>query len=167
MSTQSLAAKPAVSVGKQPRLADIDAFLAEKRLALVGVSRNPKDYSRLLMRELLQRGYDVVPVNPVAQEIEGRKSVARVQEIAPGLAAALLVTAPKTTESVVHDCIGAGVRFLWIRSAESATVPVLNLCRASGMRVVAGECPFMFLPNADFIHRFHGGLRKLVRTYPR
>ena len=41
-------------------------FLAQRRIALVGVSRNPRDLSRTLFRELRRRGYDVVPVNPDA-----------------------------------------------------------------------------------------------------
>ena len=40
------------------------AFLATRRFAVVGVSRNEKDFSRYLLRELLARGYDAVPVNP-------------------------------------------------------------------------------------------------------
>ena len=39
-------------------------FLAQRRIALVGVSRDPRDLSRTLFRELRRRGYDVVPVNP-------------------------------------------------------------------------------------------------------
>ena len=44
--------------------ARIDDFLSRKRLALVGVSRNPQDFTRSMFREFRRRGYDVVPVNP-------------------------------------------------------------------------------------------------------
>ena len=47
-------------------LRQIDDFLALKRIAVVGVSHEPKDFSRLLFRELKQRGYDLVPVHPRA-----------------------------------------------------------------------------------------------------
>ena len=42
----------------------IDSFLSCRRIAVVGVSRDPKDFSRAVLRELLKRGYDVVPVSP-------------------------------------------------------------------------------------------------------
>jgi predicted CoA-binding protein len=42
----------------------IDAFLASKRIAFIGLSHNPKDFSRHLFREFVEHGYDVVPVNP-------------------------------------------------------------------------------------------------------
>ena len=58
-------------------------FLSQKRLAFVGVSRQPKDYSRALFREFGARGYDAVPVNPAIAEIEGCRCFARVQDIEP------------------------------------------------------------------------------------
>jgi len=50
---------------------DIEDFLAQKRLVMVGVSRNPKDFSRGLFRDLRRRGYDMVPVNPRVSVVEG------------------------------------------------------------------------------------------------
>jgi predicted CoA-binding protein len=41
---------------------------------MVGVSRNPKDFSPGLFRDLRRRGYDMVPVNPLIMELEGQKS---------------------------------------------------------------------------------------------
>ena len=58
-------------------------FLAHRRLAFVGVSRNPDYFSRHLLWELLNRDYDVAPVNPALAEVEARKCYRRVQEIAP------------------------------------------------------------------------------------
>ena len=44
------------------------AFLGARRIAVVGVSRNEKDFSRYVLRELARRGHDVVPVNPALAE---------------------------------------------------------------------------------------------------
>jgi predicted CoA-binding protein len=40
------------------------AFLTHRRMAVVGVSRDPYDFSRTVVAELTRCGYDVVPVNP-------------------------------------------------------------------------------------------------------
>jgi predicted CoA-binding protein len=64
-------------------LEDITKFLECKRVAFVGVSRDPQHLSRALFREFLGRGYDPVPVNPQATEIEGRNCFARLSDIAP------------------------------------------------------------------------------------
>src|ERR1035438_4353633 len=54
-------------------LEDITKFLACKRVALVGVSRNPHHFSRALMGEFLAKGYDAVPINPNCTEIQETK----------------------------------------------------------------------------------------------
>ena len=54
-------------------IGQIDGFLALKRIAVVGVSRNPKEISYTLWQELRQRRYDAVPVNPAATEIDGKR----------------------------------------------------------------------------------------------
>ena len=51
----------------------IQDFLDHKRVAVVGVSRESRDFSRGLFREFVKRGYDMVPVNPDSKEIEGRQ----------------------------------------------------------------------------------------------
>src|SRR5690349_258401 len=95
----------------------IQEFLGQKRLAIVGVSKQPKDFSRSLFREFQRRGYDAVPVNPDATEIEGRPCFARVQDIQPPVTAALLMTSPAATDQVVLDCAAAGVRQVWMYRA--------------------------------------------------
>src|SRR6516165_8758611 len=94
-------------------LATIQDFLAQKRFAFVGISRDPKDFSASLFREFRKRGYDVVPVNPKASEILGKQSFARVQDIQPPVDSVLVMTSPEVAETVVADCVAAKVRRIW------------------------------------------------------
>jgi predicted CoA-binding protein len=138
-------------------------FLASRRIAVVGVSRNEKDFSRALLRELLRRGCDVVPVNPSLAEAEGRRAYGRVSEIEPPVDAALLLTSPAATDAVLPDVLAAGVRRVWFHRGAgpgSATPAALALCETSGVEVVHDLCPFMALPDAGFPHRLHGFLRR-------
>ena len=59
----------------------IQEFLAVPRLAMVGVSTNEKHFSRLLYREFLKNGYEVVPVNPHANDIAGVTAFPKLSEI--------------------------------------------------------------------------------------
>lgn len=148
----------------------IDDFLAQKRIAVVGVSRNPADFSRSLFRELHQRGYDLVPVNPEVSYIEDELCFARVQDIQPPVEAVLIMTPPQATEQVVRDCAAAGIKRVWLhRGAGQGAVSqeALDFCRQRDLQVVPGYCPFMFLPDTGFIHRAHGLVLKLVGAYPR
>ena len=139
------------------------AFLAARRLAVVGVSRNEKDFSRMLFRELLRRGYDVVPVNPSLAEAEGRRAFRLVSEIDPPVEAALFLTAPASTDAALRDALQAGVRKIWLHrggGAGAGTPAALALCEASGVEAVHDLCPFMALPGASLVHRVHGFFRR-------
>jgi predicted CoA-binding protein len=148
----------------------IEDFLAQKRIAMAGISRDPANFSVKLFEELCRRGYDVVPVNPNAAEVQGRRCFARVQDIQPPVEAALLMTSPEATETVVNDCAEAGVQRVWMYRAAgkgSVSAKAVAFCRGRGMQVVPGQCPFMFLPDAAGFHRFHGFVRKITGRYPR
>ena len=150
-------------------LAEIQDFLAQKRIAVVGASRNPKDFNAALFREFATRGYDVVPVNPNAKEIEGRPCFDSVQDVKPPVDAALILTPPNTTDTVVKDCAEAGVKRVWMfRAAGKGAVSpsAVEFCRREGIRVVPGHCPLMFLSKTGFPHRLHGFILKVIGRYP-
>ena len=150
-------------------LSQIQKFLSYRRLAMVGVSHNPKDFSRGLFRELRLRGYDVAPVHLSEIEIDGVACVSQVQQIVPRVEAALVMTASAATAAIVRDCHAAGIHDVWLyraTGAGSVSTEALAFCQANGISVVAGECPFMFLPETGWIHRFHGACRKLTGSYP-
>ena len=151
-------------------IAEIRDFLSLRRIALVGVSRDPKDFSRMLFREMCDKGYDMVPVNPAGNEMEGRRCFGRVQQIQPPVQAVLLMTPPPYTEKVVRDCAEAGIRHVWMhRSGGQGSVSqdAVDFCHEQGIQLVEGLCPFMFLPRTSFFHRLHGLLLKLTGGYPR
>lgn len=151
-------------------IADVRDFLTQRRIALVGVSRDPKDFSRVLFREMYDRGYDMVPVNPAAGELEGRRCFARVQEIKPPAEGVLVLTPPRDTERVVRDCAEAGIHRVWMhRGAGQGSVnpEAVDFCHQQGIHLVEGYCPFMFLPRTPFFHRAHGFFLRLTGAYPR
>jgi Protein of unknown function (DUF5661)/CoA binding domain len=60
-----------------PSIKDAAAeFLANKRVAVTGVSRKPENHgSNVVYKRLRERGYEVFAVNPNADEVEGDPSV--------------------------------------------------------------------------------------------
>ena len=165
----------------------IDAFLSSRRLALIGASTRPEDFSRSVMRDMLARAYDVVPVNPKAMhpsedesgragspypEIEGRRAYAHVSDIDPPVEAALVMTNAEASADVVSECAAAGVRRVWLhRGAGTGAVSDEAVRRAEtlGLELVAGRCPMMFLAEPELthsVHRIHRGFLKLADEYP-
>ena len=148
----------------------VRAFLAQKRFAIAGVSRIPNHFSRVLFREFIQRGYDAIPVNANAQDIEGRPCYARVRDIQPAVEGVLWMTPASAAAEVARDCHEAGVKRVWMYRAigqGAVDAEAVRFCEEHGMAVIAGECPFMFLPDAAWFHRLHGFGKRVAGTYPR
>ena len=140
----------------------VQEFLSSRRIALVGFSRNPKDFSRMIDAQFRARGYEVVPVHPEVTEVDGRRAFPRVGAIDPAVEAALLLVPPAQAEAVVRDCLDAGVRRVWFHRGGgkgSASPEALALCAARGVTPVQGLCPMMVLPGASWPHRLHGWFR--------
>ncbi len=149
--------------------ADIQGFLAQKRLAMVGVSRDSKNFSNTLFLEFRKRGYNVVPVNPNVEILEGERCFSRVQDIVPAVDAALLLTSGETTEKVVRDCAAAGIKQVWLYGVGGpggVSAEAVEFCEQNGIAVIPGFCPYMFLPGAPFFHRMHGFVQRLTGPYP-
>jgi uncharacterized protein len=150
-------------------LDSIQDFLAQKRFAFVGISRDPKDFSTSLFREFVKRGYDVVPVNPKASEILGKQSFPRIQDIKPPVDSLLVMTSPEVTETVVAECVAANVRRVWLYRATgtgAVSPKAVELCQKHGISVIPGECPFMFFAHNSF-HASHGLIRWITGSYPK
>ncbi len=151
------------------RMAEVREFLQLRRIAMVGVSRNPADFSRSLWNELRKRGFDMVAVNPAADTVDGQRSYRSVGEIEPAVEGVLIMTKPAETPAVLRECAAKGVRYAWLyRGAGKGAVDEAAAERARGMgvTVIAGECPFMFFREAGFPHAFHGWIRRVTGGYP-
>lgn len=150
--------------------AKITAFLACRRVAVVGVSRDPKAYSNGLFRDLRDRGYDVVPVNPHAAELEGAKVFPTVAAIAPAVEAAMVCLPAAAAEKAARDCADAGIKRVWFTApgkAKAEYKAAVDFCEGAGVSVIPGFCPNMYLEKPVFVHRIHGFLAKAFGRAPK
>ena len=146
--------------------AAVQEFLVCRRFAMVGVSRNPRHFSRSLLRELVRRGYDPLPVNPNLTAIEGRPCFAGVAKLDPPPAAAMIMVGARNLEKAVQGCLDAGIARIWlVRSPgdAAARARAVQLCRERPAVVIAGECPLLYL-DSGFPHNFHRWLNNLFRA---
>ncbi|MBI5084141.1 MAG: CoA-binding protein [Acidobacteria bacterium] len=135
--------------------AAIDEFLALKRIAIVGVSRSPAHFSRMVYKEFAQRGYDVVAVNREGGELDGRPIPHSLSQVSPPVEGAVVMSPPDVAASVADDCRRAGVSKLWVYRTKSS-------CGA----MVEGECPLMWLKDPAWYHNLHRGLRGVFGRLP-
>lgn len=137
----------------------IQDFLNQKRIAVVGVSRHNSHHpvGNLIYHRLKKSGHDTFAVNPHMQTYEGDPCYPDLQSIAGGIDAVVIVTRPEITEQVVRECPDAGVRHVWMhqgipRKATSVSPEAVEFCRNHDIDVIAGACPMMYGPGADFGH---------------
>jgi uncharacterized protein len=147
------------------------AFLANKRVAVTGVSRTPKGHgSNLVYQRLRQRGYDVFAVNPNASEVEGDRCYPNLSSIPGGVDAVVIGTRPDTAEDTMHECAELGIKHVWMHRGPgtgSVSPEATDYGRQHGIMVIDGGCPLMFRPTADMGHRlmrlmFAGNVPKQV-----
>lgn len=145
-------------------------FLSCKRLALAGVSRNPRDFSRRLMQDLIVRGYEILPVNPNLDAVEGVRCFPRLTGIHPAPETALLMTSTEFLPQLATDCAISGVKRVWLLASagdKALRRKAITILEENLIEVIDGQCPYMFLHQTAFPHRLHRGLAKLFGSYPK
>jgi predicted CoA-binding protein len=132
-------------------------FLDCRRIAVTGVSRHPKgEGSNAVYCRLRDRGYDVVAVNPNADEVEGDPCFHSLREVPDGVEAVVIGTRPEDAEATVQECIDLGIDQVWMhRSVGGGSVcdEATVLGRENGVTVIDGGCPLMFGPTSDGMHK--------------
>jgi predicted CoA-binding protein len=132
-------------------------FLSCRRVAVTGVSRSARDHgSNVVYKRLRDRGYEVFPVNPNADELEGDRSYHDLGSIPGGVEAVVIATRPEVAEETMRECAGLGITHVWMHrgpGAGSVSPAAAAYGREHGISVIDGGCPCMFGPTADLGHR--------------
>ena len=136
----------------------VHEFLAQKRIAVAGVSRNNSQHpvGNVIYRRLKTTGHDVFAVNPQMRTFEGDRCYPDLQSIPGGVDGVVIITRPETTERIVRDCNNAGIPRVWMHQSlgkrSSVSPEAVEYCRQHGISVIAGACPMMYGDGADFGH---------------
>lgn len=148
-----------------------EEFLAHRRIAVMGVSRSPKDHgANVVYRRLRDRGYEVFPVNPNADTVEGDRAYPDLGAIVGGVDGVVVATAPSHAVEIVRECVDLGIGRVWFHRGPgggSVADDAVRLARDAGMNVIAGGCPCMFGPTADVGHRIMRPFLQLTGNVPR
>src|SRR5262245_26173039 len=93
-------------------------FLQCKRIAVTGVSRDPKGHgSNAVYKRLRDRGYEVFAINPNADVVEGDPCYHRINDIPGGVDAVVMATKPENVEEAMRQCVDLGITKAWMHSA--------------------------------------------------
>ena len=147
------------------------AFLAEKRVAVTGVSRRPQGHgSNAVYQRLRQRGYEVFAVNPNADAVEGDTCYPDLKSIPGGVDWVVIGTKPETADATMRECANLGIKNVWMHRGPgpgSVSPSATAFGREHGITVIDGGCPCMFDPTADAAHKAMRFIYTLTGNVPR
>jgi predicted CoA-binding protein len=147
------------------------AFLANRRIAVTGVSHAPQGHgSNIVYKRLKERGYEVFAVNPNATEAEGDPCYPNLAAVPGGVDAVVIGTSAEHADSTMAEAVQLGITSVWMHrsvGAGSVSPTATALGREHGITVIDGGCPLMFSPTSDPAHRMMCGLFKLTGKVPR
>ncbi len=147
-------------------LNDIQKFLEPKKLALAGASRNPKKFGGTVLKELIEKGFEVFPVNPNATEIQGQKCYPSVADLPEDVTHLLVVTPKNETAPVAEEAVKKGMKMIWIQQM-SDTSEAINTINDAGITLITKKCILMFAGPVEGPHKFHRFFVKLFGRYPK
>jgi len=148
----------------------VDDFLAQQRIAVAGVSRSTTIAANAIYRKLKGAGYEVFPINPKTETVEGERCYAAVRDVPGGVQGVVIATPPEAALAIVDECADLGISRVWMhRSFGEGSVSETATARARerGMTVIAGACPMMYCKPVDFGHRCIRAVLKLTGGLPK
>ncbi|MBI5928458.1 MAG: CoA-binding protein [Chloroflexi bacterium] len=145
-------------------------FLAQKRIAVAGITREKDDAANLIYRKLRSTGYQVFAINPNAETFDGEPCYPDVKSTPEKVDAVVIVTRPDVTEQIVQQCAEADIHYVWMHRSmmgNSSSEKAVQFCKEHDINVIAGGCPMMFCAPVDFGHKCMRWMGKLTGSLPK
>ena len=147
-------------------------FLAQKKIAVIGVSDKRETGCNLAYKKFKENGYQVFAVNPRISTFDGDVCYPDLKSIPTKPDAVFILTNPKIAEQVVQQCVELGIKHVWMHcmmgtkpglavGMTSVSQSAVEMCKANGIAVIPGSCPNQFL-KPDF---GHGMMRGMWRVF--
>jgi uncharacterized protein len=144
----------------------IDQFFKQTPIALIGVSSQPKSFSRAVLTEFKKKSIPFYPVNPNLPSVEGMQCYPTMSKLPAPVTSAVTLTNRRMTLQVVQDAHAAGVRSIWFQKG-SESPEAVDYCAKNGITSIRGECIMMHLEPVESVHAFHRWIRKLFGGMPK
>ena len=149
----------------------VQDFLAQKMIAVVGVSDKRETGCNLAYNKFKENGYQVYAVNPRISMFNGAPCYPDLKSIPDKPEAVFILASPKVTDQIVQQCVDLGVKHVWmhcmmgtkpglVAGMTSVSQEAVEKCKANGIAVIPGSCPNQFL-KPDFGHAMMRGMWRL------
>ena len=138
----------------------IQDFIESKRLALIGVSRDEKKFSRMAYKELKARGYQVYAVNPAVDQIDGEPCYPDLMPLREKIDGVLVAVSSGQVLQVLRQAAEIGVKNVWLQQ-QTESPEAISLGQQLGLNLVSGKCILMYAPPIRSYHAWHRGFMRV------
>lgn len=107
--------------------------------AVVGASDNEEKYGFKVFKDLIEAGYDVVPVNIHEKEILGQRSFASLSKIQKKIDVVITVVKPEITKEIVKEALEQGIKNVWMQPG-SEDPNAIEYCHENGISCISNAC---------------------------
>ncbi len=143
----------------------IDRFLENKKLALVGASRNRTAFGNVVLRELHTKGYEMTIIHPKARQIASFDTCPSIKDLPEDVKAVVIGVQPEAAVNVVKEAIDKGIRHIWLLRGVTSD-KARRLAEQHEVSLIDGECILMYAEPVNWLHGMHRCFRKLAGTLP-
>ncbi len=116
--------------------------------AVVGASQDENKYGFKVLKDLLDAKYDVIPINPQAQEILGLKVYPNLKSVAQKIDVVIFVVPPKITLEILKEVVNLKIKKIWMQPG-SESKEAIEYCKNHKIDYVAGACIMIQKNNQD------------------
>ncbi len=133
----------------------VQDFLAQKRIAVCGLSRTKDSGAGAIYLKLRNQDYQVFPIHPSAETLHGDDCYPNLTAIPDGVDAVFIMNSPDISEKVVDEALELGIKHIWMHNngmmPSSVSKEAVARCKEANINVIDIGCPMMFL-EPDFFH---------------
>ena len=149
----------------------VQDFLAQKKIAVVGVSDKRETGCNSNYKKFKDAGYQVYAVNPRISTYDGAPCYPDLKSLPEKPDGVFILANPQVTEQIVRQCVELGIKRIWMHcmmgtkpglaaGMTSVSAEAVKLCRENGISVIPGSCPNQFI-QPDFGHGMMRGMWRL------
>lgn len=136
-------------------------FVESKTYAIAGVSRDKKKFGNYVFRTLKEKGYQVLPLNPNAVEIDGTKCYADISDLPADISHLIILTPKEQTLQVAEAAVNKGIKNIWVQQ-NSETKEVMDYAKDKDNNFIFKKCIMMYAQPKG-MHKFHRFINDLFR----
>ena len=118
---------------------EIKDILTLKKIAVIGMSRHSNKAAHFVPKYLSEQGYDITPINPIAEEILGKKSYPDILSVNSHVDIVDVFRPSEQVLLVVQEAIKIKPKVIWLQEGIH-NLEAEELARKHGIKVVYNRC---------------------------